>query len=87
MNDLVFTPQRWKQILDLSATLPTPHIIIDTDVIERKYKELKRNFPQAVIHYAVKANPNERLSESLPSLDRTLISPAAMSWTLCCILE
>lgn len=68
LNDQVFTPQRWKQILDLSATLPTPHIIIDTDVIERKYKELKRNFPQAVIHYAVKANPNEKVVRKLAQL-------------------
>ncbi len=49
--------ERWIKIREFSNNIQTPSVIIDLEIIKRKFKELKSNFPYAKIYYAVKANP------------------------------
>jgi ornithine decarboxylase len=46
----------------------TPFLAVDLDVIEAKYLELRRYFPNASIYYAVKANPAPEVVVLLESL-------------------
>lgn len=46
----------------------TPFIIINLDIIRRKYRELHEHFPHAHIYYAVKANPAKEVLELLRDL-------------------
>ena len=46
----------------------TPFLAVDVDVIERKYVELRESFPDAAIHYAVKANPARQVVALLATL-------------------
>jgi ornithine decarboxylase len=54
-------PQRFEQIKRFAENLPTPTLVIDLHLVEKKYAELTRSFPQAKIFYAVKANPMEEI--------------------------
>jgi len=47
----------WEGFLRRSRDLPTPHVLIDLDILRRNYQDIVRNFPFSRIHYAVKANP------------------------------
>lgn len=47
---------------------PTPHLIVELDVVERNYKALKNALPQAHHHYAIKANPHPALLKRLNTL-------------------
>jgi ornithine decarboxylase len=47
------------------TTLPTPFLVVDVDTVVSKYLELQRALPEALINYAVKANP-------LPEIVRAL---------------
>ena len=46
----------------------TPYVVIDLDVLEERYCSLRRILPNAVIHYAVKANPERQVLERLWNL-------------------
>ncbi|MDI3504755.1 MAG: ornithine decarboxylase [Candidatus Cloacimonadota bacterium] len=50
-------PGRFKEIKSFAQDLPTPVLIMDSNLIEQKYDELSASFPIADIYYAVKANP------------------------------
>ncbi|MDD2422788.1 MAG: type III PLP-dependent enzyme [Candidatus Cloacimonetes bacterium] len=50
-------PSRFAQIKKFVQDMPTPLLVMDTSLIERKYDELSANFPNADLYYAVKANP------------------------------
>lgn len=47
----------FEKIKNFAKDKDTPFIIIDLDVVARKYDELKRALPSTDIYYAVKANP------------------------------
>ncbi len=47
---------------------PTPHLVVELDVVERNYKALKAALPQANHHYAIKANPHPDLLKRLNKL-------------------
>ena len=46
----------------------TPFLALDVDVVRDKYLELRRCFPHAAIHYAIKANPARRAVALLAAL-------------------
>ena len=48
-----------------STNLPTPFLVMDVAAVVSKYLELQRTLPEALIYYAVKANP-------LPEIVRAL---------------
>jgi ornithine decarboxylase len=52
----------------LQTRPPTPFLAVDVDVVKGKYRELRRSFPQAAIHYAVKANPARKVVAQLAAL-------------------
>ncbi|HYM72765.1 MAG TPA: type III PLP-dependent enzyme [Stellaceae bacterium] len=47
---------------------PTPHIVIDLDVVRKRYAALQLLFPAASIYYAVKANPAAPVIAALATL-------------------
>ncbi|MFC7293042.1 type III PLP-dependent enzyme [Hirschia litorea] len=49
-------------------TGPTPHLVVELDIVERNYKALKNALPQAHHHYAIKANPHPDLLKRLQHL-------------------
>ena len=61
-------PQRFDQIRDFARGLDCPILIIDLDVIKKKYLELQQSMPLASIYYAVKANPNDEVLRLLHAL-------------------
>jgi ornithine decarboxylase len=46
----------------------TPFLALDVDVVKDKYLELRRSFPHAAIHYAIKANPARKAVALLAAL-------------------
>jgi len=60
--------ERWARVKAMADTLETPFILIDLDVIRRKYEELRRMIPFAKIYYAVKANPADEVVSLLRDL-------------------
>ncbi len=58
-------PQRFEQIKRFASNLPTPTLVMDLQLIEKKYAELTTSFPKARIFYAVKANPMEEVLDLL----------------------
>ncbi|MCB5252476.1 MAG: type III PLP-dependent enzyme [Candidatus Cloacimonadaceae bacterium] len=50
-------PSRFAAIKEFTQDMPTPLLVMDLNLVERKYDELSGNFPSADIFYAVKANP------------------------------
>lgn len=55
----------FERIMEFAKGKDTPFLAVDIDIVEDKYDDLKRNFPQAKIYYAVKANPMEEVITSL----------------------
>ena len=51
--------REWKKIKELADTKETPFLVVDLEIIKQKYEELKSVFPEAIVHYALKANPGE----------------------------
>lgn len=47
------------------TTLPTPFVVIDTDVVAERYDSLQAALPMADLFYAVKANPARPILELL----------------------
>ncbi|MDD5536389.1 MAG: type III PLP-dependent enzyme, partial [Candidatus Cloacimonetes bacterium] len=45
-------PERFAGIREFSRKLPTPSLIVDLDLIAKKFDELSSNFPIADIYYA-----------------------------------
>src|SRR3546814_2582054 len=46
----------------------TPCLIMDLDIVEQKYEELRRALPFATIYYAMKANPAAEILQLLARL-------------------
>ncbi len=51
-----------------TATLPSPCLIVDVDLVEHHYAELVRALPEASVFYAVKANPADEVIKRLAKL-------------------
>lgn len=51
-----------------TAALPSPCLIIDTDLVEHNYLDLHQALPEAEIFYAVKANPADEILVRLAKL-------------------
>ena len=47
---------------------PSPFLVVNLNIIKRKYEELLAHFPFAKIYYAVKANPAPEVIELLRDL-------------------
>ena len=64
----------------LAAEHGTPLIVVDYDILRRNYEEFRRNLPRVQVYYAVKANPDPAVVETLYSLgssvDVALLPPA-----------
>lgn len=61
-------PVRFNKIKEFADQLPTPTLVVDLDLIRRKYLELQGSLPMAGIYYAMKANPMNEVIELLASL-------------------
>ncbi len=49
--------KEWSLIRQSTDAIQTPFLIVNLNVVRRKYEELSKNFPFAKLFYAVKANP------------------------------
>jgi ornithine decarboxylase len=58
--------------------VPTPYVVVDLDVVEERYCELRNALPDVSIFYAVKANPGQPLLDRLAQLGSSfdVASPA-----------
>ena len=52
-----YSRPEFDRMLSESRKYETPFILVNLDILRRKYQELKQLFPYAKVHYAVKANP------------------------------
>ncbi|MDH3503563.1 MAG: type III PLP-dependent enzyme [Nitrospirota bacterium] len=52
----------------LASRPETPFLALDLEQVRNKFLELQREFPQAAIHYAVKANPSPEIIQLLATL-------------------
>ena len=90
-----YSPEEWSIFKAESAKHETPFVVVNLDIIRRKYEELRKFFPFAKVYYAMKANPAPEVLELLRDLgscfdiasryelDRALsmgISPERMSY-------
>lgn len=50
------------------TTVPTPFLVLDRAVVAQRYAELTAAFPDAVVHYAVKACPEPAVLRTLHAL-------------------
>lgn len=55
------SPEKYERIKKFSRDKKTPFLLVDLDVIEQKYKELKTHMPTVNVYYAVKANPMDEV--------------------------
>ncbi|HOV63343.1 MAG TPA: type III PLP-dependent enzyme [Spirochaetia bacterium] len=60
--------ERFSQLKKFAEGKETPFLIIDLEVIEKKYRELKDNLPFSQIFYAIKANPSDEVLTLLRDL-------------------
>ena len=63
-NDAAPRPERALKFL-AEEKPATPCLVVDLDVVERKYADLRAALPQAEIFYAVKANPAPQVLDRL----------------------
>lgn len=68
MEQSVLDAASWQRIRDFASDKATPCLIVDTDVVRKKYAEMQDSFPYATIYYAVKANPEEQVIRCLDEL-------------------
>jgi len=61
-------PERFERFKEYAQTLDSPVLIIDLDIVEAKYNELKDSFANLQIYYAVKANPMNEIIHLLNRL-------------------
>ena len=67
LNDYL-PAQAWTRIKAFSDARTTPLLVMDLDLIRKKYRELQQGFPKADIYYAVKANPAPEILALLAGL-------------------
>lgn len=63
-----FSPHIYDFIENLSEERETPFLVLDLNVIESRYHELRQGFNNTHIYYAVKANPADEIIERLVHL-------------------
>ena len=63
-----YSSGEWQLFKAESAKHTTPFVVINLDIIRRKYHELKEFFPFAKVYYAMKANPAIEVLELLRDL-------------------
>ncbi|HUH37404.1 MAG TPA: type III PLP-dependent enzyme [Spongiibacteraceae bacterium] len=68
MENPTFSPERWNTLMAFSEQQPTPHLVVDLQLIEQRYQELRGAFPMAMPYYAVKANPHPEVLKRLHRL-------------------
>lgn len=66
--DRFFDQETWQRIKSFADTKETPFVVVDLATVERKYRELQENFPEARIFYAIKANPAVEILKLLADL-------------------
>ncbi|MCI7644113.1 MAG: type III PLP-dependent enzyme, partial [Lentisphaeria bacterium] len=55
----------WQLMCDEAKKHETPFIIVNLNIVERKYNELTTHFPFAKVYYAVKSNPAPEVIRTL----------------------
>ena len=63
-----YSPQEWQLFRDEAARHETPFLLVNLDIIRRKYNELKRLMPFAKVYYAVKSSPSTQVISALAEL-------------------
>lgn len=63
-----FSKRDWTTIKNEADRHETPFLVVNLNVIARKYEELTQHFPFARIYYAVKANPADEVISLLRDL-------------------
>jgi ornithine decarboxylase len=63
----LMSKEQFSRIREFSKDKETPFLLMDLDVVGKKYDELRRMLPQAKIYYAVKANPMDEVVTLLAS--------------------
>ena len=63
-----YTKEDWLPIREEARKHPSPFLVVNLNIIKRKYEELLAHFPFAKIYYAVKANPAPEVIELLRDL-------------------
>jgi len=58
----------WDELKEFIANKKTPFLVLNIDLIRDKYFELRENFPQCDIFYAMKANPEKEVLNVLRKL-------------------
>ena len=51
-----------------SNVFDRPTLVLDTDVVAANYRALKAGLGRASVHYAVKANPEAAIIDTLPAI-------------------
>ncbi|MGP0092400.1 MAG: type III PLP-dependent enzyme [Xanthobacteraceae bacterium] len=75
--------ERIDRFLD-AARIPTPFVVIDLDVVRAKYAALRILFPNALIFYAVKANPAADIIGALAKLGASFDLASGGEIDRCC---
>ena len=60
-----YSKEDWLPMRQEADRHPTPFLVVNLNIIKRKYEELKDHFPFAKIYFAVKANPAVQVLELL----------------------
>ncbi len=78
------TTSKLEAFLRESSHLPTPFVVVDVDVVEERYHQLRGAVPEAAVFYAVKANPAMPVLERLVALGSAfdVASPAEIDRVL-----
>ena len=63
-----YTKEDWLLIRQEAKCHPSPFLVVNLNIVKRKYEELLAHFPFAKIYYAVKANPAPEVIELLRDL-------------------
>ena len=63
-----YSDEEWQKLIEFTDPLPTPFIVIDLDRVKKQYQELASYFPNAQIHYPIKANPAREIIALLHGL-------------------
>ncbi|MDD3050725.1 MAG: type III PLP-dependent enzyme [Candidatus Cloacimonetes bacterium] len=55
------SPEDWSLVKSFSEERETPFLVVNLNIIKKRYQELINSFPYAKVHYAVKANPADEV--------------------------
>lgn len=63
-----YTPEEWDRFKNCADKIETPFLLVNVDIVEKNYNELKTYFPYAKTFFAVKANPGKEILSRLIQL-------------------